>query len=196
MKKLKFLLFCLFAFLISISIGTYKYGMELFKAAAYLPSPLPVLVTKTGLLLGADVNVKDEYGATPLINACMVSNYALTAYLLERGANINLKDKRGVNALSYAILSENTHQNFNIANLLIKNSIEIDSKDNVQGKTPLYYAVYKGKEGMIELLLKSGANGNIKNKKGISPCTLVYKKQNSKISELFNSFASPKCVEH
>ncbi|GHS99151.1 hypothetical protein AGMMS50276_22240 [Synergistales bacterium] len=52
---------------------------------------------------GADVNAKDEHGATALMLAALYnSNPEVISLLLERGANANIIDKTGKRAIDYA----------------------------------------------------------------------------------------------
>ena len=44
---------------------------------------------------GADVNVRDQFGDTPLIVACAKGNAAIAALLLKRGAAAAIKDQEG-----------------------------------------------------------------------------------------------------
>ena len=52
-------------------------------------------VTQLLLDRGADVNVRDQFGDTPLIVACAKGNAAAAALLLQRGADPSLRDQEG-----------------------------------------------------------------------------------------------------
>lgn len=60
---------------------------------------------------GADINFKDKYGNTVLMNACIMNNTELVKLLLENGADINAKDKDGYTALDLASINENNENN-------------------------------------------------------------------------------------
>lgn len=55
---------------------------------------------------GADVNVKDEQGKTPLILAATRGEYSVVKFLVENGAEVDAKDSDGKIALEYAKGSE------------------------------------------------------------------------------------------
>jgi len=40
---------------------------------------------------GADINIENESGETPLFNACSSGNENLVKYLIEHGADINIE---------------------------------------------------------------------------------------------------------
>lgn len=51
---------------------------------------------------GANPNIQDEYGATPLHSASMLGNLKMVEILLENGADYTLKDIDGKEAIDYA----------------------------------------------------------------------------------------------
>jgi ankyrin repeat protein len=51
---------------------------------------------------GANANVRDIYGKTPLMWAAEKGELSIVRVLMNKGANINLKDKNGLTALAYA----------------------------------------------------------------------------------------------
>ena len=57
---------------------------------------------------GADPNIKNRLGGTPLMWAAVFGNEAAAVRLLERGANPALKDEDGMTALDWA--RKNKHE--------------------------------------------------------------------------------------
>ena len=103
---------------------------------------------------GADVNIKDNEGGTPLHDAIysgQLINAGVVQKLLEAGADVTAAD---VNACD----------------------------DN--GWTPLHCAVSGGVTELIKLLLKAGADPNILNKEGISPLYISVTNKNTESADL------------
>lgn len=110
---------------------------------------------------GADVNLKDKDGRTPLHFAAESADGDIVELLLDKGADINAKDdESGFTALHHAAQFGNE----NAAELLITRGADINAKDN-QGHTPLYTAVnhdYK----FAEFLISKGADSGIRTESG------------------------------
>lgn len=56
---------------------------------------------------GADFNISNEFGMTPLMSAAHSGNVELVKFLLKYVVNINQEDKEGYTALYYAVESGN-----------------------------------------------------------------------------------------
>ena len=77
---------------------------------------------------GADVNLADHKGRTPLIYVAQKGQLELMQALLRRGATINHQDKMGWTALSQSLVSASTEQDqFRILNLCVENGAKLDS---------------------------------------------------------------------
>ena len=130
----------------------------------------------------ADVNARDGYMRTPLIQALWVNNHErMIRLLLSKGANVNLSDKWSMTALCYAAKQGQTED----ANILIANDANINF---VSGATPLYFAVIGTHKEMVELLL---ANGAVVNQEvgGFTPLNYAERE-----NYLMNQISDPKIV--
>jgi ankyrin repeat protein len=102
------------------------------------------------LELGADPNIADYNGDTPLIKTIWsVSNndaeneqiFKIVKALIEHGANVNAENDNGRTALFTAIYQNNT----DIALCLIENGATLEYKDiHKENFTLLHYACYQG----------------------------------------------------
>jgi ankyrin repeat protein len=99
---------------------------------------------------GADVNAKDNDGRTALMRIC--GSPEVISLLLKNGADVNAKDNDGRTALIHAILNNLT--------LLAESKVELLS----MGWDDLHYVPTT--EEVVSLLLKYGADINVKNEDG------------------------------
>lgn len=102
----------------------------------------------------ANIDSKDDKGATPLHEAIELNNLEVAKYLLNQGADPNICDDQGVLPLHFA-----ADRGFlEIATLLLDKT-PIDSKDHC-GVTVLGYAAIKGQKDMVNFLVERGADVN------------------------------------
>jgi len=126
---------------------------------------------------GADINYKDKFGSTPLFYAVTNSNFAIIEFLLENGADINMSYNKGENLLHIATTYHGRHYfSTDIIELLIRKGIKIDHP-NIHGNTPLFTATIQWavNKSVIEILVKSGADMDTKNKHDMSAYDIAEK---------------------
>lgn len=113
---------------------------------------------------GADINVKNTFGAAALVYAISNSTEDMAKFLISKGADVNNKNSEGKTALMEAITRA---LNNNLAKLLIDKGADINARDN-SGWTPLMYAAVNGikMESTIDILIDRGADINNKDNKG------------------------------
>ena len=95
-------------------------------------------IVQRALDAGADVNMKDEDGHTPLHWACTYGNEEICRLLLEHGADPNARDDNGRTPLHWACLYNHTA----IVRLLIEHGADAGARDD-QGETPFDVALRK-----------------------------------------------------
>ncbi|MBO6288804.1 MAG: ankyrin repeat domain-containing protein [Alphaproteobacteria bacterium] len=106
--------------------------------------------------LGADVDAPDLQGKTPLFYALYNTNLEILDTLVKRCADVNQRDSLGRTALSYAA-------NFNPNPEVIKKLCDLGANVNapdLQGKTPLFYALYNTNLEILDTLVKMKAKVN------------------------------------
>jgi len=104
----------------------------------------------------ADINARSNEGFTPLSNAVDGGHMELAEFLILFGAKVNTKTKRrGYTPLHVAVWSGA----FAISDLLISEEADIEVRD-VDGRTPLDWAVTGFKKDTIKLLISEGADVN------------------------------------
>lgn len=120
---------------------------------------------KTLIAAGADINAKNNRGATPLMVALEARrDESLIADLIDRGADVNATDRTGQSALMWAT-AENTPDQ---VQLLIERGAHIDHRDH-DGMTALNHCVESAQTDMAGLLLQHGADPNLGNQQGRTP---------------------------
>lgn len=107
---------------------------------------------------GDDLNVKDEYGRTPLHAAAEEGWTHFAATLIERGADIQVRDTEGDTPLDYAVF----HDHHEIASLLRRHGAQ--DRDGASAKQKLEDTVYEGFESadamrrLLKLIEEQKAN--------------------------------------
>lgn len=121
-----------------------------------------------------NLNITDNYGRTPLINAALYCKNEIIEWLLEHGANPNLQDKNGYTALHFSAQECHTKT----TQLLLQNGVDINIQDK-NGNTASWVAImyWKGGENFktLKMLYDKGADLTLKNKAGKSAIELIPK---------------------
>jgi len=120
--------------------------------------------TKALIASGADVNVRDEYGETPLHKAVLRRFREVVAVLLAKGADPNAKANNGFTPLHFAVRTGQT----DLVETLIAKGAKVDARSDF-GTTPLFIAVANGRKSLAELLIAKGADWNLKARDGKTP---------------------------
>lgn len=116
---------------------------------------------------GADLDIQNDHGDTPLIISCYKKNITLIQYLYKNGANISIKNENNESFLT--IVSKS---NFNDKLDDIK---EILNQKRNDGDTALTFACKIGNEEEIKMLIDFGVDVNIHNKHDDSAIMILCK---------------------
>jgi len=119
---------------------------------------------------GADVNIADNKGTTPLMLASDNCNINLVRLLLDNGADIHMTDDRGRTALIRACISNKSSKatQLSFIKFLLENGaeIDIDAADN-NGQTALMIASNNsGNIDIVNVLLENNADTEAVNRNG------------------------------
>ena len=108
---------------------------------------------------GADVNVRNQHGETPLMAATFHENIPIMDMLIDYGGDVNAYvDANSETALNYA-----ARQNCGKAmELLINKGADVNTRDQ-HGDTPLMVAAFYGNAPIMEMLIHNGSDVNARN---------------------------------
>jgi ankyrin repeat protein len=129
-----------------------------------------ILTIETGR---PDVDAKDQYGVTALIDASLHGQKEIVELLILEGADLNARDNQGDTALMHAALKGHLE----IVEILVSNGADISAKDK-SGNTALIESAKYARESacdIITLLKDNGADVDAKNKLGLT--ALIYASQ-------------------
>lgn len=102
---------------------------------------------------GANVNEKDNFGFTPLIQATIINNITIAQALLEKGAKVDQKDVSGQTPLQWAV---NRH-NHSLVELFLEHHAN-PNHYSADGQPVLVNPILRGEQNIIQLLVKYGAD--------------------------------------
>ena len=105
---------------------------------------------------GANVNAKNDYGATPMSEAAVTGNAALLEALLEAGADAESPNADGQTALMVVARTGSVEA----ARVLIAHGAKVNAVERWRGQTALMWAVAQGQPAMVRELIARGAQVN------------------------------------
>ncbi|KAM2155432.1 hypothetical protein ACFX1Q_047143 [Malus domestica] len=114
------------------------------------------------ILEGVDINIKDNFGNTPLLEAIKNRNDRVSSLLVQQGASLNID-----NAGSF-ICTSIARGDADLLKRLLAYGIDPNSKD-YDHRTPLHVAASEGLFIMAKLLLEAGASVFSKDRWGNTP---------------------------
>ena len=125
------------------------------------------------LAKGADVNAKNELGASALHAAAVFGLKDIAELLIEKGADVNNKAEssmwdEGMTALHGSCIKGQKA----VAELLIAKDADVNAKSK-NGYTPLHIAAMRGYRDVAELFIAKGADINAKDNEGRTALSLA-----------------------
>lgn len=130
----------------------------------------------------------DSGGGAPLSAALGMGHFEIAHLLLDRGSDPLRKTDGGITVLHELSIAQargeqGRAQQSEMATLLIKKGVSVNAQGNWD-TTPLMLAVVANNEHLVELLLKYGADPDMKNKRGKNAKDFAANKGNIRIQRL------------
>ena len=134
------------------------------------------------LALGINVNAQNTAGKSPLAEAVVAGKFEIAKKLLASGADPNTSDSNGVTVLMDAIrgCSKDSVQ------LLLSYGANPNVQE-VNGRNAYHEAAFMGEKEIITLIRKAGGNPLSRDKQGMTPFSIVLKKDISVIREVLGN---------
>jgi len=134
---------------------------------------------------GADIELADKNGYTPIYWATAKGNTNAVKQLLNKGADPSKYNNIGLSALTNSAVQGK----MDIIKLFLNAGYNIDSRDR-NGLTMLYGAVYKGNKSVVEMLIKLGADKSLIYGKDGTILDIAISKKNMDIAEYLRSMGA------
>lgn len=132
---------------------------------------------------GADVNHKNGSGKDSLMLACFAGHLDVVKYLRKFGASWESRDKGGSTAMHWA--ADGGH--LNVINYMLHDGCKVDVKDNISLWTPLMrVSAVTGNADVASLLVKAGADVNMRDKDGKTPLMVAVLNNHEKLVQLLS----------
>ncbi|SPM44542.1 ankyrin repeat-containing protein 16 [Orientia tsutsugamushi] len=158
--------------------SVFEHGSALHKAISLRDINMATLLLNNG----ANVNIQDKYGKTPLHSAILFNSHIdMLRLLLNNGADVNLPDMHDTSPLHYII--KVSRCSINRIQPLLDNGGNINLQDG-NGETILHTSASYNRRDIVEFLLNNNADVNIKNKSGKTPVHLAAQSSNQCILQL------------
>ncbi|CAE7391991.1 unnamed protein product [Symbiodinium natans] len=125
-------------------------------------------IVKLLLELGADMDLSNGRGTTPLMLAAAYGQLEIASLLLQAGVNADLADDQGITALMIAAVTGD----LDIGRLLLEAGVNKDFA-YPGGPTALMFAAREGQVEFVRLLLEAGATKDLTDNRGKTAAALA-----------------------
>lgn len=105
---------------------------------------------------GADPNARNDYLASPLLEAAVTGNVQVIRALVKAGADVETANADGQTALMTLARTSNVEA----ARVLLERGAKVDAREGWRGQTALMWAAAEAQPAMVRLLIQRGADVN------------------------------------
>lgn len=122
---------------------------------------------------GAELNVQDDEGKTPLhLYTELSHDAAVVEAFLRFGPDLNVQDKEGCTPLHYVSIVYESTAYPEIARVLLAAGADPNIR-NAKGETPLHLAAYTAYWEIVPQLVAAGADLNLRDQEGRTPLRML-----------------------
>ncbi|KAL8999176.1 MAG: hypothetical protein Q9169_001955 [Polycauliona sp. 2 TL-2023] len=148
---------------------------------------------------GADPNIPNDFGETPLFLAVSDGHIAAAEFLLQHGANVNARDKDGstpIHAVKYSNVDVDAEDQESLIRLLIDYGADPNIPDEI-GETPLFSAIrYQNINAIRILTSKNDGALDVCSQYGRTPLLVAIDSGSEEVlRELLRQGANPSVVD-
>ena len=141
-----------------------------------------IKIVQEAISEGADLNIENSLGNTPLMSSTVLGDrLGIAKLLIEAGANINAQSvfSNGLTALMKSIIQ----RKYAISKLLIDSKADLNIRDE-NGNTALMIAIAYNQIKAAKLLIHSGADFNIQDEDGNTALMIAARDNRLEMAEL------------
>ena len=136
-------------------------------------------ITRCLLENGANANMANTEGLTPLMIAADKGYLEMSRLLVEKGASVNATNRNGASSLMLAAQKGQ----WAVVQLLGEHGAFV-TITNYAGSSPLMFAVQHGRPDVVQTLLSKGASANTRTREGITPLLMATQRNQWNIVQL------------
>jgi ankyrin repeat protein len=131
---------------------------------------------------GANLEVADAQGHTPLLKALIARNTIVAEYLSRSGAKLDPNS-----ALHETARLGSADRD--VIGFLLRQGATLDNTD-AEGNTPLHSAILNDQRVVAKYLINRGASLDIRNRAGMTPLALAMERKNRDIERILRQFGA------
>lgn len=161
-----------------------------------LSAPMVAMLSKPTHVLEEKIYTEQEIAHQEKLNkdlleACLKQQIKNVRLLLNAGADPDMEDEDGATLLG--IMASLGF--LDVIKVLLENGADINTRSDVTGYTPLYVAVMRNNQRVVDYLVQKGADVSIRNKAGMNPFIAACWSEDVALVNILINYAADKEIE-